>query len=154
MMKLSLGYVLAISSLALSSPPVAAQDAPWGCEILLCAASSNPSWKGVPYCIPPMTKLIAAMKLPGFTWPNCPQAGTGKPGYEPYEDCPVGYLPYKDLDRNGELCKKPDKCQGYGDNRLCDTGEIIARPVKKDPYFFDIPNSENQSQRHWFNLTY
>lgn len=50
--------------------------------------------------------------------------------------------------------KKPDKCQGYGDNRLCDPGEVIARPVKKDPYFFDIPNAENQSQRHWFNLTY
>lgn len=51
------------------APPVApasAEDASWGCQVLLCAASQNPSWHGVPYCVPPMTRLIAAMKRAGL----------------------------------------------------------------------------------------
>ncbi|NEJ83261.1 hypothetical protein GR268_43065, partial [Rhizobium leguminosarum] len=67
-----------------------AEDASWGCQVLLCAASQNPSWHGVPYCVPPMTKLIAAMKEPGFSWPICHEANAGKPGRESYEDCPAG----------------------------------------------------------------
>ncbi|MBA8904154.1 hypothetical protein [Phyllobacterium sp. P30BS-XVII] len=68
-----------------------AADASWGCQVLLCAASETPSWHGVPYCVPPMTKLIAAMKLPGFSWPICKEGNAGKPGLEPYEPCPAGW---------------------------------------------------------------
>ena len=46
----------------------------WGCEVLLCASSSNPSWRGVPACHPPMNRLISAMKKPGFDWPTCHEA--------------------------------------------------------------------------------
>ncbi len=69
---IGLRAVLATAVLAVVLPPALARadDAPWGCQVLLCAASQTPSWHGVPYCVPPMTKLIAAMKLPGFTWPN------------------------------------------------------------------------------------
>lgn len=42
----------------------------WGCEVLLCASSSNPSWRGVPACRPPMYRLISAMKGWGFSWPT------------------------------------------------------------------------------------
>lgn len=31
---------------------VPAQASDWGCEVLLCASSSNPSWRGVPACHP------------------------------------------------------------------------------------------------------
>ncbi|MGO4450441.1 hypothetical protein AB4Y96_16085 [Phyllobacterium sp. TAF24] len=77
-------------SLAAVSPSQAA-DASWGCQVLLCAASESPSWHGVPYCVPPMQKLIAAMSLPGFSWPICKEGNAGKPGLEPYEPCPAGW---------------------------------------------------------------
>jgi hypothetical protein len=38
-----------------------------------------------------MQKLIAAMSLPGFTWPICKEGNAGKPGLEPYEPCPTGW---------------------------------------------------------------
>lgn len=89
----AIASVSGFSCFALVEAPAMAQDAEWGCQVLLCAASSNPSWHGVPYCVPPMTKLIAAMKLPGFSWPICPGSNTGKPGKEIYEDCPEGWTP-------------------------------------------------------------
>lgn len=71
--------------------PAPAAASEWGCEVLLCASSSNPSWRGVSACHPPMNRLISAMKKPGFDWPTCPEAGTGSPGHERYADCPEGY---------------------------------------------------------------
>lgn len=65
----------------------------WGCEVLLCAASSDPSWHSVSECHPPMEKLISAMGDPGFAWPTCPEGGAGKPGYEAYANCPEGTAP-------------------------------------------------------------
>lgn len=76
-----------------ASVPSQAADASWGCQVLLCAASETPSWHGVPYCVPPMQKLIAAMSLPGFSWPICKEGNAGKPGLEPYEPCPEGWSP-------------------------------------------------------------
>jgi hypothetical protein len=72
---------------------LAARSSEWGCEVLLCAASSNPSWHGVETCHAPMEKLISAMKKPGFSWPICPEGGAGEPGYEKYADCPAGWRP-------------------------------------------------------------
>jgi len=90
------GIMAAVGSAGLvlfMNAPSRAQDASWGCQVLLCAASENPSWHGVPYCVPPMTKHIAAMKLPGFSWPICRQGNAGKPGKEIYEPCPAGWTP-------------------------------------------------------------
>lgn len=139
--------------------PAMAQDADWGCQVLLCAASSAPSWQGVPYCVPPMVKLITAMKKPGFDWPSCPGAGTGAPGKQVYEDCPAGYFPTTESDDNPrrssvQLCAKPDICHGHGDNKNCQAGAKIGRPMKANPYYFDISNGEGQSTRAWFNLNY
>ncbi len=50
----------ALVAAAGSSPVAKAADADWGCQVLLCAASSAPSWHQVPYCVPPMMKLITA----------------------------------------------------------------------------------------------
>lgn len=151
--------VVAALIAAISHKPSTAQEAEWGCQVLLCAASSAPSWQGVPYCVPPMVKLITAMKKPGFDWPICPGAGTGEPGKQFYEDCPAGYSPATENDgdirrSSVQLCAKPDICRGHGDNKMCQAGERIPRPMKANPYYFDISNGEGQTTRAWFNLNY
>lgn len=117
-----------IAALAMSPATVKAQDAEWGCQILLCAASQSPSWHGVPYCVPPMKKLISAMAKPGFSWPICHEAKAGKPGFEPYEECPAGMTPTssnRDNDRmsfghdDADQCTKTvNQCSNRADFRI------------------------------------
>lgn len=160
--------------------PAKAQDASWGCQVLLCAASQNPSWHGVPYCVPPMTRLVAAMSKPGFSWPVCQEAKAGEPGRETYEDCPagttVGYSSRGDNDWQGE----PDQCirtvdtcgsprrrdidpeaagltinRRFGeDGESCIQQVATPRPRRADPWFFDIPNDKGVKERFWFNLNH
>jgi hypothetical protein len=68
-----------------------AQDAEFGCKVLLCAAATNPSWPSIPYCVPVMNQLYAMMRSLRFRWPVCTAVGTGAPGYEPYQPCPTGW---------------------------------------------------------------
>ena len=157
------GTVLTIVGFA-AAPPAKASD--WGCEVLLCASSSNPSWHGVGACHPPMTRLISAMKRPGFDWPTCPAAGTGSPGFERYGDCPAGYQVGHSQDRNGfsregDLCVKTvNKCgenthSFYNSDRQqgCIQTVSISRPLRSEPYYFDIKNdTSDQTERHWFGL--
>ncbi len=154
------------------------EDASWGCQVLLCAASQNPSWHGVGYCVPPMTKLISAMKKPGFSWPICHEANAGKPGHETYEECPTGTAIGYSTQGNDGWQSEPDQCvktvnlcQLSGDRSASTRGhELIMRGAYGDgtdsclqqiatprhrranPYFFDIPNEEGVKQRFWFNL--
>jgi hypothetical protein len=86
----SFSAILAVSAEA----PAKAQDAEFGCKVLLCAAASNPSWPSIPYCVPVMNQLYAMMRSLRFRWPVCTAAGTGAPGYEPYQPyqpCPPGW---------------------------------------------------------------
>lgn len=139
-----------------------AADAEWGCQILLCAASESPSWHGVPYCVPPMHKLITAMAKPGFSWPICPGAGTGAPNYEKYDDCPAGYTPSRSgNDDHGfssselNMCTRSVNTCKFG-RRNRDDGciqvQTISRPTRAKPYYFDIPQSTGVKQRFWFDL--
>ena len=48
-----------------------AQDAEFGCKVLLCAAATNPSWPSIPYCVPVMNQLYAMMRAVRFRWPVC-----------------------------------------------------------------------------------
>lgn len=144
--------------------PAYAADGQWGCEVLLCAASSNPSWRGVPYCVPPMVRLIAAMKLPGFSWPICEGAGAGAPGYEKYEDCPSGYsvgFSRSDSDNHTnsepDLCEKAvDRCNQHyaarSDSGSCIETIRIRRPLRDRPYYFDLTQHDGSTQRVWFEL--
>jgi hypothetical protein len=84
---LTFSAILAVSAEA----PAKAQDAEFGCKVLLCAAASNPSWPSIPYCVPVMNQLYAMMRSLRFRWPVCTAAGTGAPGYEPYQPCPAGW---------------------------------------------------------------
>jgi hypothetical protein len=72
--------------------PAAAQDASFACQVLLCAASRNPSWKGVPFSVPVMQRLFRDLRR-GASWPTCPQGNVGRPGYEPFEACPPNTVP-------------------------------------------------------------
>lgn len=155
---------IAVVALSLGNGKAEAAGADWGCEVLLCAASENPSWHGVPYCIPPMRKLIAAMVMPLFSWPICNAAGTGAPGQEPYDDCPAGFIPTRssdgsdgrqpsDYDRcfrridNGPVCHSP-----RGDIVDCGQVEIMDRPQRAKPYYFDIRQPSGEMRRFWFDL--
>ncbi len=160
-MQIAVGVLLTAAGFA---SPVSADE--WGCEVLLCASSSNPSWRGVPSCHPPMTRLISAMKKPDFKWPICEEAGTGSPGHERYEECPAGYQVGSSQDRHGfaggrDLCiKTVDMCQGnvhgrYNSDRQqgCIQTISIPRPLRSEPYYFDIKNdTSGQTERHWFEL--
>ncbi|CDZ67517.1 Hypothetical protein NGAL_HAMBI2605_57980 [Neorhizobium galegae bv. orientalis] len=162
-MNVIIGILLSVSATVFAAPAAASE---WGCEVLLCAASSNPSWRGVASCHPPMKRLISAMKKPGFDWPTCPAAGTGSPSFERYAACPKGYQVGRRQDRNGfgreqDLCiKTVNMCQGrthgfYNSDRQqrCIKTVSISRPLKSEPYFFDIKNeTSGQTERHWFEL--
>lgn len=129
----------------------------WGCEVLLCASSSNPSWRGVPACHPPMHRLISAMREPGFSWPTCPEAGAGKPGYEVYDECPAGWrVGRSDNDHKGRgepnLCIQTiTMCRGRVRDE-CQQTVSMPRPLRNDPYYFDITDTDGITTRHWFNL--
>ena len=130
-MNVVIGVLLSVSA-TMSVAPVKASE--WGCEVLLCAAASNPSWRGVASCHPPMTRLISAMKKPGFDWPTCPAAGTGSPGFERYAACPKGYQVGSRQDRNGfgreqNLCiKTVNMCQSRTHNSDRQQGCIQRSP--------------------------
>lgn len=166
---------------SLSAMSAKAQGADWGCQVLLCAASKNPSWHGVPYCVPPMRKLIDAMSRPGFSWPICQEAKAGKPGHEDYEDCPSGTtVGYSSRGGDNSSRSEPDQCietvnicrpSGQrnggtrsggltinrnlsGDGDSCTKQIATPRPRRADPFYFDIPNSEGIKERFWFNLNH
>lgn len=154
---------------ALSAVPAKAEDAEWGCQVLLCAASKNPSWHGVPYCVPPMRKLIAAMSRPGFSWPICHEAKAGKPGRETYEECPAGTtVGYSSRGGDNDWRGEPDQCietvnvcgasghyfNSNRDSESCIQQIATPRPRRADPYYFDIPNDDGVKERFWFNLNH
>ncbi|WP_158693493.1 hypothetical protein [Neorhizobium alkalisoli] len=178
-------YLLAFfASMAFAGLATTSADASeWGCEVLLCAASSNPSWRGVESCHPPMEKLISAMKEPGFSWPTCPEGGAGSPGYERYAECPAGWTPTDGDDQHSMSVRGQSRCmravnQCRGGQRFlgssnggqrrttsdgvtrifsgtnsCSFTEYKARPLRSDPYYFDIKDDQtSQSSRFWFNL--
>jgi hypothetical protein len=130
----------------------------WGCEVLLCASSSIPAWRGVPACHPPMYRLISAMKGWGFSWPTCPEARTGKPGHETYDECPAGWS--VGSSNQGHSGGRDDLCMqvrntcpsGFGGRDGCQETVTMARPLREDPYYFDIRHDDGKVTRHWFNL--
>ena len=154
-----------------------AQDAEFGCKVLLCAAASNPSWPQIPYCVPVMNKLYTMMRSLRFRWPVCTQARAGAPGYEPYQPCPAGWSPASSgpgEDSNpwiangaGDLCTRPAspplpatpipahlRCatsQGPDGTSVAGAAmiciEVMARTVNERPYYVQI-----DGQRVWFSL--
>lgn len=146
--------VAATALISLQTGTPRAEAGEWGCEVLLCASSSNPSWHAVPSCHPPMDRLIAAMSSWDFSWPTCPEAGMGRPGYERYADCPAGWT--IDYSQSGRASRgEPDLCSKRSTSRARRNGNdavSMSRPLRKDPYYFDVETGDGSTRRHWFDL--
>ena len=79
---------MAMTASGLAALEAQAQDASFGCKVLLCAAATNPDWAAIPYCVPPMEALFSELAK-GDGWPPCPEGGeTSGLGYDPYKPCP------------------------------------------------------------------
>jgi hypothetical protein len=129
-----------------------------------------------------MQKLMSAMKKPGFSWPTCPEGGAGAPGFERYADCPAGWTPTRgsnpsDRSEGQSLCTRTvNECglrqsffgspngnrrettrdgvtRVFSETNSCSVTEYTARPLRNEPYYFDIKDDQtNQTNRFWFNL--
>jgi hypothetical protein len=102
-----------------------------------------------------MERLIAAMSDWDFSWPTCPEAGTGKPGYERYAACPAGWT--VGFSQDGQAGRgEPDLCikkSGFCSARNgCNDAVSMTRPLRQDPYYFDVLTGEGSTSRHWFDL--
>lgn len=139
-----------------------AQDASFGCKVLLCAASTAPSWSGIPYCVPVMHDLFRRLAH-GGGWPSCSEGNASGLRYEPYEPCPAGMTPAQGGSEgsggvtpaaNGSLCvdfSKPRQVCFGGDGGCSTEYPTTSRALRSDPYFVDI-STANGAQRFYFSL--
>lgn len=139
-----------------------AQDASFGCKVLLCAAATAPGWSGIPYCGPVMQALFRQLAK-GGGWPFCPEGNASGPGYEPYQACPAGLSPVQSgsdggvgvsAAPSGNLCadlSKPQLVCSGGDGGCTTTYPTTARDPRSDPYYVDI-STANGTQRFYFSL--
>lgn len=138
-----------------------AQDASFGCKVLLCAAAGALGWSGIPYCVPVMQTLFRQLAKGG--WPSCAEGNASGPGYEPYQACAAGLTPVEpaadgaglSASPNGSLCadlSKPRQVCSGGDGGCPTTYSTTARDPRSDPYYVDI-STANGAQRFYFSLT-
>jgi hypothetical protein len=69
----TLGFTAGMALMA--PPPASAQDASFGCKVLLCALASAPGWSAISYCVPVMNQLFNSLAM-GGGWPNCSAPNT------------------------------------------------------------------------------
>ena len=160
------GFQVAAIALCLGSlaaPQARAQDASFGCKVLLCAAASAPSWSGIPYCVPVMHQLFRSLRH-GGSWPTCPEGHAGGLGHEPYLPCPPGMTAMQQASdanagliasANGNLCadttKPSNLCTGGRDNSCQTTYPTVPRQARSEPDYVDITTA-NGVQRFYFSL--
>lgn len=156
----SLCATLALSALA--SQPARAQDASFGCKVLLCLGATSS-----PYCVPVMAKLYSDLDH-GDPWPICAEANqVGGLHHVPYEDCPAGtqagsmvtesskdgggseWVP----NANGGMCGRMSTSRGGSkDGGTTTTVSMSARPKRAKPYNVVITNN-GVPQTIWFSIT-
>jgi hypothetical protein len=159
--KAAWGIVVLSAFGPLLAGPAAAQDASFGCKVLLCSAATSPGWPSIPYCVPVMQSLFRILAK-GGRWPSCPEARTSGLGYEPYQACPTGQTPVQAGEDagaalteapTGNLCADLSKPQ---QDCSADTGcrtryPTTPRATRSEPYFVDITTA-NGVQRFYFSL--
>lgn len=142
MLKQTLFAATVVAGVAFAAAPAYADD--WGCEVLMCSISNNPTWPGVPSCIPPMTRLINAMNAASlfnpFRWPICEGANASVPQRSNYPDCPQGT----------ESIALSDLSPGCIDRA---NQNIVALEPRAAPWYFDMKSDAGTTTRHWFSLT-
>jgi hypothetical protein len=156
--------VVAAAALAAGPPSAKAQDASFGCKVLLCAAATNPSWQGIAYCVPVMRALMSLMGRKGFSWPPCPEAKTGAPGHEPHAECPAGSTAVTTATdgQPAPMCARPTPMNaafGKADPATLDADSLKSRfeltppPLRDKPYYFEMPKADGQgTERAYFSL--
>lgn len=158
-----LAMAMVMTGAAFGPGTAIAQDASFGCKVLLCAAATAPGWSGIPYCVPVMQQLFRSLAR-GGSWPTCPEGKAGRLGFEPYFPCPVGTTPMQRASDesaelvpapNGDLCADTSKprrrCHG-GDDRSCETSyPTTPRQARTEPNYVDIATA-NGTQRFYFSL--
>ncbi|WP_375459311.1 hypothetical protein [uncultured Enterovirga sp.] len=120
-----------------------AQDASFGCKVLLCAAAAAPGWAAIPYCVPVMQELFRqlAFKRP---WPVCLEASKIGIGYEPPSSCPAGLTPARDDDgassQDGDVHEPlPQQVCGSAENASWRaTYPAVARTLRSHASFVDM----------------
>lgn len=158
-----------------------AQDASFGCKVLLCAAASAPNWSGIPYCVPVMKQLFHDLAK-GRGWPNCSEANASDVKYEPFKSCPKNMSAYSSnytsgstgnnrdstipgyqtwqQDVNGDSCANPNymhvgTCDGdaatYG-NCIYPSVNPVPREKNSEPYYVDLSPKNHSSFRFYFDL--
>lgn len=164
----SLLYAAALAGGSLYASSAPASE--WGCQVLLCVSGN---WQATPSCHPPMYRLIAAMKTPGFSWPTCPDASSSAARMEVYEACPEGWtVGYSDVGHEGNW-SVPNKCEkrenlcfndrtgnkptfnpiaNRRDGDSCEKTISMSRPVRSKPWYIDYSDATGLRQRSWFNL--
>jgi hypothetical protein len=156
---------LMVALLALTAPPVAAQDASFGCKVLLCAAASAPSWSGIPYCVPVMTQLFKQLAL-GKPWPVCSEGNASAPGYEPYEPCLAGKVSVRQndeghyiTDEQGSQCTAlvventpPFSELNCEAPHACIDPQAVENRLRKEKHYYVDLAYGGQTKRFWFSL--
>lgn len=167
MVKSRASFLCLAALVSLGLPPARAQDASFGCKVLLCAAATNPSWSSIPYCVPVMTQLFRMLRR-GGGWPTCPEGNAVGLGYEPYQPCPTGQIAYGQVqsgdngstslqpDPNGAFCVDPERyarmCSGQDNQAGCDpTYQPSLRTPRTEPHFVDITTG-GATSRFYFSL--
>jgi hypothetical protein len=155
--KRHLATALLISVALMAPAPTQAQDAPFGCKVLLCALARNPSWGGIPYCVPVMTVALQLLRK-GRGFLLCPQAQASY-GHEPYQPCGAGFTPAARSGGPGdEVCARPKPVQqacASGGDSACgfpQTHEIRERVPRAEPYFVETRGENGQIDRSYFSL--
>jgi hypothetical protein len=117
-----------------------------------------------------MYRLLASIKLPGFSWPTCPDADSSSARKEVFEDCLNGWtVGYSDVGHDGnrskpDICEKREKVclnqrkptfrpvvnRSGGDS--CERTISMSRPMREKPWFIDYTDAKGLRQRAWFNL--
>ena len=124
-----------------------AQDASFGCKVLLCAAAVAPGWAAIPYCVPVMQELFRqlALKRP---WPVCVEASKSGIGYEPRPPCPADMSPVQGVDgaslQDDDVCAELSQRQVFGsakDASCWTTCPTLASPARSVLNFVDRSTS-------------
>ena len=147
------------------TPSAHADDASFGCKVLLCAAASAPGWSGIPYCVPVMHQLFSDLAK-GHPWPSCPEGGeTSGISYDPYLPCPEGTVAGATMmgghnssggwtaSPQGPECGKFVRPIGGHLNNSSDFEVVTTpRPRRDDPYNVVITPKGAAPITVWFSL--
>jgi hypothetical protein len=147
--------VAALVLVAAAAPtPTRAQDASFGCKVLLCALASNPSWQGISYCLPVMSLLFATLRRKGGSWPICGEAKAGTPQHEPYATCPQGSEPVTMVEGRAQLDPNGAQCQALrqSERQATDSNAgLTPRERRAEPWYIELDGPEGR-KRFYYSL--